>query len=296
MNSEEVIIIGAGPAGLAAALQLKRYGITPIILEQDRIGGLLHNANLVENYPGFPEGIPGPDLVALFAEQVEVNDLQVTFQRVIDLDHRDGIFQITTSQDEYQSSRVVVATGTKPRLFDNLHIPEMVTDRVFYEVFPLLGSEGQRITIVGAGDAAFDYAINLSRNNEVLILNRGEHITCLPLLWERAQVNPHIEYHSNTWISTLSRSPDQKINLECNSPSGKCSFKVDILIGALGRDPQLEFITGNFHQKAIQLENSGSLYYVGDVANGLYRQTAIAVGNGIHAAMKIYQNIKEKDC
>jgi thioredoxin reductase len=295
MNAAEVIVIGAGPSGLAAALQLNRYGITPLIFEQDQIGGLLHNANLVENYPGFPEGIPGPDLVTLFAEHVRVNALNITYERVIELNHSNDIFQINTHKSEYHSRKVVIASGTKPRVIDNLKIPEMIADRVFYEVYPLLDLKGQRIAIVGAGDAAFDYALNLSKNNDILILNRGDQISCLPLLWERAKDNPRIEYHSNTQITTISSASDQKISLKCSTLSGEYSLKVDILIGAIGRDPQLEFIPSHFREKAIQLENSGDLYFVGDVTNGLYRQTAIAVGDGILAAMKIYNKFKEED-
>lgn len=292
MNTSEVIIIGAGPGGLAAAFQLKRYGITPTIFEQDRIGGLLWNANLVENYPGFPEGISGPNLVELFSDQIEILDLQINYERVTDLSYREEQFHITTSQDHYQSSQVVIATGTKPRLLSNLEIPKEILNRVFYEVYPLLEKAEKRIAIIGAGDAAFDYALNLSRSNELLILNHGEHISCLPLLWQRAKDNPRIRYHSNIQVTTLSPAPDEKINIECSNPSGKRSFQVDFIIGAIGRDPQLDFMSGKFREKGIELENSGRLYYIGDVTNGLYRQTAIAVGNGVLAAMKIYREIE----
>jgi thioredoxin reductase (NADPH) len=295
MNTSQVIVIGAGPGGLAAALQLKRYGITPIIFEQDRIGGLLWNANLVENYPGFPEGISGPKLVELFTDQAEIHDLQIKYERVSDLNYEGGKFHITTSRDDYHSNQVVIATGTKPRLLSNLHIPEMVRDRVYYEVYPLLEQAGKQIAIIGAGDAAFDYALNLSRNNELLILNHGEYISCLPLLWERAKGNPRIKYHSNTQVTTLTPTPDKKIAVECSTPTGKSSFQVEYLIVAIGRDPQLDFMPGNFQRKGIELENSGYLYYVGDVTNGLYRQTAIAVGDGILSAMKIYQYFQEND-
>ena len=82
-----------------------------------------------------------------------------------------------------------------------------------------------------------------------------------------------------------------QITLECNDAR---TFIVDHLIAAIGRDPNLDFVSGQFSEKAIQLENSGKLYFVGDVANGLFRQTAIAVGDGILAAMKIYKYLKEK--
>lgn len=83
--------------------------------------------------------------------------------------------------------------------------------------------------------------------------------------------------------------------LECSTPDGPKSIQVDTLIGAIGRDAQLDFISGQFSKKAIQLVSHGDLYYVGDVANGLFRQTAIAVGDGILAAMKIYRRLEEMD-
>ena len=295
MNIEDVIIIGAGPGGLATALQLKRYGINPLVFEQEKIGGLLHNANLVENYPGFPGGISGPELVQQFKDQVQDLSITITHARVEELNYLENKFRATTAKQVYQSQTVVIATGTKPRLFSDLEIPVDLQDQVYYEVYPLLDLHGKRIAIIGAGDAAFDYALNLGKSNDILIINRGDQISCLPLLWERARRSHRIQYFQNTRISQLSSIPDRKMALECSTPTGHNILMVDILIGAIGRDPQLDFVSGQFAEKAIQLESSGDLYYVGDVVNGLYRQTAIAVGDGILTAMKIYGRLKEKD-
>ncbi len=295
MNSNDVIIIGAGPGGLATALQLKRYGIHPLIFEQDQIGGLLLNANLVENYPGFPGGIPGPQLVQLFVDQIQDLSIPITHAKVEKLDYIEDKFQVTTDIRTYQSKFVVIATGTKPRLLPDKTVPVDLKDRVFYEVYPLLNLQGQRIAIIGAGDAAFDYALNLAKNNDILIINRGEQINCLPLLWERAQRTPQIQYLQNTKISQFSISTDKNIALECSTPNVQSTLIVNYLICAIGRDPQLDFISGQFEKKAIQLESSGDLYYVGDVINGLYRQTAIAVGDGILTAMKLFDRLEEKN-
>ena len=291
MKIEDVIIIGAGPGGLATALQLRRYGIDPLVFEQNQIGGLLHNANLVENYPGFPGGVSGPELVDLFKKQIQDYQIRIKFTRIEQLNYHDELFQFSPTNHEYQSRILVVATGTKPRLFFDFEVPEELRERVFYEIYPLLNLQEKRIAIVGAGDAAFDYALNLGKHNDILILNRGEQIRCLPLLWERAQSYSRIKYLQNTHIAQLSKSPDEKLSLACSTPNGPDSLEVDILVGALGRDPQLDFISGQFAKKAIQLEGLGALYYVGDVVHGLYRQTAIAVGNGILTAMKIYERL-----
>jgi thioredoxin reductase len=295
VNFEDVIIIGAGPGGLATALQLKRYGINPLVFEQEQIGGLLHNANLIENYPGFPGGIPGPELVQLFIDQVHDLSVKIAHAKVEELNYLENKFRVSTPQQVYQAQIIVIASGTKPRLFSDIEIPVDLQDRVFFEVYPLLDLHGQSIAIIGAGDAAFDYALNLGKNNDILILNRGEQISCLPLLRERAGRSPRIQYFQNTRISQLSMTPDRKMALECSTPTGHDILKVDSLVGAIGRDPQLDFVSGQFAEKALQLEDSGDLYYVGDVVNGLYRQTAIAVGDGILTAMKIYGRLKEKD-
>ncbi|GAH36959.1 unnamed protein product, partial [marine sediment metagenome] len=201
----------------------------------DKIGGLLRNANLVENYPGFPDGIPGSDLVRLFEEHARVNSLQITPERVVDLNHNKNRFELRTSQNVYQSQIVVIATGTKPRKFTDLEIPEQFITKVIYEVYPVLSLQGRQIAIVGAGDAAFDYALNLSRKNKVMILNHGEQIKCLPLLWDRVRATANISYHPLTRISKLTTSDDQEMYLECITPDGIDLIKVDLLIGAIGR-------------------------------------------------------------
>src|SRR4030067_2642076 len=110
MDIEDVIIIGGGPAGIAAAIQLKRYGLAPLIFEREALGGLLRNANLVENYPGFPGGISGMKLVGLLEQQARAFGLRVTYAEVARLDLVAGLFQIETSPDHYAARLVVVAS------------------------------------------------------------------------------------------------------------------------------------------------------------------------------------------
>ena len=117
MKYSEVIIIGAGPAGLSAAIQLKRYGITPIIFEKDEAGGVLRNANLVENYLGFPKGITGPGLVTQFKDQFVKNDLKITYQEIHEIVRDGDQFIVETDNKKFTSDYLIIASGTKPIKF-----------------------------------------------------------------------------------------------------------------------------------------------------------------------------------
>lgn len=293
MKLETAIIIGAGPAGLATALQLKRYGLDALVLERDQIGGLLRNANLVENYPGFPGGIPGDQLVRLFVEQAQAIAVDVTHEEVTELIYETGVFHVKTRAHAYYSRIVVIASGTRPRTLTDLHIPERLRDRVLYEIHSIAQVNGKRIMIVGAGDAAFDYALNLARNNDVVILNREDQVKCLPLLQRRAAASTRVEYRAQTRILELLEARDGGVVVQCASPIGPTCFQADYVIGAIGREPQLDFVSTQLSTRMAELEARQQLYLIGDVKNGIFRQTAIAAGNGILAAMKIYQSIKE---
>jgi thioredoxin reductase (NADPH) len=293
MKVEDVIIIGAGPAGIATAIQLKRYGVHPLLFERALVGGLLRNANLVENYPGFPRGISGTKLVKLFVSQAKNLDIEVTYEEVIDLVYDKELFQVKTKHHGYLSPVVVIATGTKPLRFTDLVIPEDLTERVFYEVYDLLQMEGKCVAIIGSGDAAFDYALNLGMKNQVIILNRGEKPKCLPLLWERAQTLESITYKNNTKVNKIRKDSMAGMLVDCQTPAGELQFHADYLLGAIGRETCLDCLSETFVQQASNLEKRGVLYIIGDVNNGIFRQTSIAVGDGVLAAMKIYRYLKE---
>jgi len=289
----DVAIIGAGPAGLMTAIQLRRCGIAPLVLEGARLGGLLHNANLVENYPGFPQGITGPRLVKLFTAQARRLGVAVTFDEVIELDYNGKVFNLETRRDACQACLVVVASGTKPITFPQGLVPRAAQEQVFYEVLPLLGVAGRRIAIVGAGDAACDYALNLAKRNEVVILNRSAEVKCLPLLWERVSALPNVACRPRTAVTRIVRPPAGGLRIEADGPHGQTTLEADYLIGALGRLPRLDFLSASLRAKSAALEGRGVLYFVGDVKNDIFRQTAIAVGDGLLAAMKIYRRLKE---
>ena len=151
--TNSVAIIGTGPAGIAAAIQCHRQGIDFLLFEQTQVGGLLNNANLVENYPGFPNGISGRSLVEKFSDQLSNLAVPVIREKVIQVDFKNNVFSIKTDSETRIALYLILATGTKP-ITTELPIPQFLNSRVLYEIINIIKASGQKIVIVGAGDAA----------------------------------------------------------------------------------------------------------------------------------------------
>jgi thioredoxin reductase len=291
----EVAVIGAGPAGIAAAIQLKRYNIECLLFEKDRPGGLLKNANLVENYPGFPRGVTGPRMVTLLQEHLEAYKINVLNEEVEILEYQEEEkrFLIATPNAVYYSQTVVVASGTMPRELELVKkLPPQLRKNVLYEVHPIVREKGKRILIIGAGDAAFDYALNLAAENNVIISNRGEQVKAIPLLVERAAANPCIAYYKNTAVTKIVQGNAKELLVILSTPSTHDSpqeVETDYLVCATGRVPQTGFYTPSLTRMKEELRCQGVFYEIGDVINGIFRQAAIACGNGIQIAMKIHR-------
>ena len=292
MQRETVIILGGGPAGLTTAIQLKRYGITPRLLERKRLGGLLWNANLVENYPGFPQGISGPALVAQLETHYHSLGLSHTPQEATEVDYDGEFFLVSTPQTQYQTRALVIATGTRPIAFPPEFVPPEAQPQVIYEVADIAQVEKKHIAIIGAGDAAFDYAIQLSRRNTVTILNRGDKVKALPLLVTRSRDIETITYLDHVQVNSLHHEND-KLNLQGTHAGKPFSHRADYLLGAIGREENFPPCTPSFQLVEHLLIENNKLHYIGDVSKGIFRQTAIAVGDGLKSAMQIYQFFME---
>ena len=294
LETYPVVIIGAGPAGLAAAMQLSRQGHQPLVLERSRVGGLLWNANLVENYPGFCQGISGPELVSLFQEQAKYLGVGIAFEEARLTEFDGDAFRIETDKRKLAARVLVAATGTKPKqLPEGLLVPGLA-ERVFSEVYPLLNCSGKKVIIIGGGDAAFDYALNLAKANQVVVLNRGEEIKALSLLFDRALAHPQITYHAHAELRSLAVDRDGKLKFAISLGNKMQNLVGDYLIAAIGREPAMDFAAPSILKDIDQLQVNRRLYLIGDLKNGLFRQTAIAVGDGIRAAMEIVQYLSKE--
>lgn len=287
MKLIDVAIIGAGPAGIAAAIQCHRQGIDFILFEQAQVGGLLNNAHLVENYPGFPAGIAGRLLIDKFSRQLSNLAVRIINEQVTQIDFRDNAFSIITNSEIRQAQYIILATGTTP-IKTELSIPRSLNNLISYEIIDIIETTGQQIVIIGAGDAAFDYALNLAQHNQVIILNRGDNTKCLPLLFERANAHKNIEYLENTSMTAVEKTSAGQIKIACIQSGDNISIYADYLVFAIGRDPNDACLSPKLCSCQKQMIEKGRLYLAGDIANGRYRQTAIAVADGIRAAMRIH--------
>lgn len=315
MKIHDVVIIGAGPAGIAAAIQLKRSGVEPLLLEKEWVGGLLRNANLVENYPGFPAGISGVDLVGLMVEQMnrlgvrpvhaEVRSLRhegdipsagARFQRRDAYDPQAGIrsprtgrgtFRLEVDGDVLHARFAVLASGTEGIVPDNLVLPGALLGRlIFHEVMDVSPREDDRVAIIGGGDCAFDYALNLANSGcRVSILHRGDRPGALALLVERVSKEPRIDYVPGVEVKGIEEVGDGLVLQLLKGPVDY--LEVDRLLLAVGRRPRVGFVSPGILAGIESGEKIGGLCVAGDVRRGFMRQVGIAVGDGLAAAMEI---------
>ncbi|MCB2213642.1 NAD(P)/FAD-dependent oxidoreductase [bacterium] len=294
MTDPSVVIVGGGPAGIAAAIQLQRYGLHPVLYEANELGGLLRNANLVENYPGFPGGITGRELVGLFRRQVEQFAVDVRNERVLNFDVQRQGFTLAVATTTHQADIVLLATGTNPiRLPDGM-VPEDCINLIHCEVVALRELRDRRVAIIGAGDAAFDYALQLANKNDVVIYNRSARIRAMSPLISRVQMHPHINYELDHELISLQRVNEDELELTLTGPDGEVVGVFDRLICALGRSPNLDCIPESVVEDNPDLRGIENLYILGDLANNLYRQTSIAVGDGVRTAMRIWDRLELK--
>jgi thioredoxin reductase (NADPH) len=277
-----IAIIGLGPGGIAAGIQLHRYGLRPRIYEPSESPGLLKNANNVENYPGFPEGITGPDLYARFREQLEEHSPEIIKEHVSKVTRDGEQFIVDTGQSAGRFNYVIVATGTRPLELDIPH-PK---DRTFYDVTDV--TEGYKnVIVLGGGDAAFDYALNLNgQGKEVTVVCRGDRPKCLELLEERCRV-AEIKVIPKANLTAVEGKGPITVTLDDSQ-----QLEADCLLCALGRGPVLEMLDKDLRETLDNVGKVEGLYLVGDVKNGLKRQVGIAVGDGLRAAMDIWEMMR----
>ena len=283
--------MGCGPAGIACAIQLKRLGLEPLVIEKNQPGGILVNANLVENYPGFPGGISGPELANRFVTQANSFNILIQQDEIQLANISNDIISLKSKKGFYQCNILVIATGTSPVIPENC--PENMVEEglVHFDITRLRLSKEKTIGIIGAGDAAFDYSLSLAENdNNVMIFNRGNRTKALKVLREKVFINNKIKYLENTVLKYVEIKPGKGLQAIFSSASGISKYSLDYLIFATGRLPGTGFFRESLKGELSGLVKEHRLYFIGDVINGNCRQVSIAVGDGVKAAMEIFRN------
>ncbi|MCK4718836.1 MAG: NAD(P)/FAD-dependent oxidoreductase [Thermoplasmata archaeon] len=280
----DTIVIGAGPAGLAAATQLARTDQSVLVLERKRLGGLLWNANLVENYPGFPGGIGGQELASLMVEQARQAGVRFEMEEVMELTEDAVGFVVVGRENEWKTRTVILAAGTCPKKPIFRGLETLGQGAVEYEVADLPENlEEKEVLVVGGGDAAFDHALNIvSRGGKAVICHKGERAGALALLVRRASEEKSIDVLAGVALEGC--EPGGRWVLASLS-SGEV-LDVDHILLACGR-------VANDRLLAEPLPRG--LFPIGDMVNGHYRQAAIAVGDGLRAAMRIEEMLRGED-
>jgi thioredoxin reductase len=283
----DVVVVGAGPAGISASIQFKRYGVEPLLLEKGKAGGLLLNANLVENYPGFPDGINGEMLAEVFLEHLKNMGVVLKKETVKKIFKKNNVFHILTDKDEILAKCLILATGTLPK---KLGIPgetDIAGRRLFYEIKGLPANTGTFV-VIGGGDIAFDYALNLSKTAEKIdIIIRGGASKCIPVLAEKAEGKANIKIHYRA--IPVSVKEEGNVVLECSVDDECEDFISDYVLVAAGRTPNTGMLSDELKEHV-----APGLFLAGDVKNKDFKQTGIAIGDGLLSAMKAVKFLREK--
>ena len=292
----EVIIVGAGSAGCAAAIQLKRSGMDPLLFEKDQIGGLANNAYSIENYLGFPDGITGVNFVDLLKKHLFLLEIKLIKEEIIEINwnSKKNTYFINSNLKIYESNYLILATGTVPKKTSILGEEELIKRKLlFFEPIKIQKEDiiNKKIAIIGGGDAAFDYALNLEElAAHITIFNRTNSFQCLPILFKRVrQKKKKITIKINKRIVKFGYKEFQNSPIQAElefADNSKAYFNIVLI--AIGRNPN-SFLINNLSEENVEKQG---LFIIGDLKNKSYRQISLAASDGIKCAMKI---VKEKN-
>ena len=293
---ERVIIIGSGPAGLTAAVYAARANLNPLVFAGGMYGGQLMLTTEVENFPGFPEGIMGPDLMIKFREQAERFGARVENVDVTSVDFSGTPLRVSTSDATYEARSVIIATGASARW---LEIPgeEKLRGRGVSTCATCDGAffRDRHIVVVGGGDSAMEEALFLTRfGSRVTVIHRRAELRASKIMAERAKSHPKISFIWNTAVSEVLGDPVMSGLRLQNLVSGETTqFDADALFIAIGHTPNTGIFKGQIDLDEAGYIASGDgtstnidgVFVAGDVNDIRYKQAITAAAGGCKAAM-----------
>lgn len=302
----KVLILGAGPAGLAAALYAARAELNPLVLTGLSLGGQAATTHVIENYPGFPEGVGGSELGELFRKQAERFGARFEYDTAESVDLAQRPFRVKTYAREYLADALILATGAAP---NHLNIPgevEMTGKGVSYcATCDGWFFKGKKVAVVGGGDSAIEEALFLTRFAEkVTIIHRRDQLRAGAILQNRAKANPQIQFIWNSLVTEVPVGSAVKSLKLKNVLSGEESeLPVDGLFIFIGNTPntgmfrgQLEMDERGYIKTNMLMETSvKGVYAAGEVMDSTYRQVITSAGMGAAAAIQVTHLLEKEE-
>lgn len=298
------LIVGSGPAGLTAALYTARANLEPVVLTGMELGGQVSLTHMVENYPGYPEGISGQDLVEAFQRQAERFGAKSVFDMATEIDFSQRPFRVKTYGEQYLAETLILSTGATPR---HLDVPGEVdyTGRGVSYCATCDGHffQGRNVVVVGGGDSALEEGLFLTRFAEsVTIIHRRDELRAGALLQTRASNNPKISFIWDSIITDIVGDGTVNGVKVHNRKTGEDrDFKTEGVFIFIGHTPNTELYQGK-----LEMDNKGYLvvdkfmrtnipgvYAAGEVADSHFRQVITSAGMGAAAGMEAIRFLEE---
>ena len=295
---EKIVIIGTGCAGLTAAIYAARGGHQPLVLEGRQPGGQLTTTTLVENFPGFPGGIDGPDLVLKMKEQAEGFGARFSYAEVTEFEPRDGCVAIKADDEWIETRALIVASGAAARYLDLPGEEKLIghgltscatCDGAFYRNVP--------VCVVGGGDSACEEATFLTRfASKVYLIHRRDKLRASKIMADRVLKNPKIEPIWNSAISeylTTDEGEVRAVKLKDTKTGAESELEVRCVFAAIGHVPNTAAFRGKLQtdengyllKTHATATNVPGVFAAGDVSDHVYRQAVTAAGDGCAAAL-----------
>lgn len=300
-----VVIIGSGCAGLTAAIYAARANLKPLVLDGHEPGGQLSLTTHVENFPGFPDGIMGPELIENMRKQAKKFGAEFKAGAVTEVDLRQRPFKITAGKDTYETQALIVAAGASARLLGLQGEKELIghgvstcatCDGYFFR--------GKPIAVVGGGDSAMEEANFLSRYaSKVYLIHRRSEFRASKIMIDRARANPKVEFVTPQVIEEIlaPKGLVEGVRLRNSETKERREIALDGVFVAIGHDPNTTVFKGKLEMDSngYLLAKHGSLtsipgvFVAGDVQDHRYRQAVTAAGSGCMAAIDAEKFLEE---
>ncbi|HVD65295.1 MAG TPA: thioredoxin-disulfide reductase [Gaiellaceae bacterium] len=295
----EVIVIGGGPAGYTAALYAARANLNPLVIEGFAWGGQLMITSDVENYPGYPAGILGPEMMQDFRKQAERFGSEFITDDVTKVDFSERPFSVWVGETEYRAESIIVATGANARQL-GLESEKTLQGRgvSYCAVCDAAFFKDREVVVVGGGDSAMEEANFLAKfAPKVAVIHRRESFRASPIMVDRARANERIEFVLDSVVEKVLGTDDGRVTgvLVRNVKTGEeTEIPADGLFVAIGHDPNTALFRGQLDMdEAGYIVTNGKttetnvpgVFAAGDVQDHVYRQAVTAAGSGTMAAL-----------